>query len=312
MATRYRELGTSAISVVTSSTSFRSSKGVDLSVALTRNDRWLSARTALQRHFQRGIRTALIAELGAYAEFDLIEALSFHRAKRQPITPLHDAHGFLGYAFVEIVSALSDKSFAFPLNSNAIVENCVPYVARGYVNRLANAKSLRRLVIDSFLGRCSIAPQGKQLKPGVWVDEGARVHRLARLVAPAYVGRNTQVQAAAVVSSFSNLERDCRVGHGSVVANASVLPHTLIGDDLDIATAVVDGNELMDLNRNVCVEIEDPNLIANAAPGKPKFINAPHPVDPSDPIVPPQIEPDYSEYLSRTASRVFEVFRGEV
>jgi hypothetical protein len=254
----------------------------------------------------------LIADLGAYLEFDLIDALSFHRAKRQSVTPLHDAQGFLGYAFVEIVSALSDQGLAFPLNTMATIQNCVPYVVRGYVNRLSNAKALRHLVIDSFLGRCSIAPQGKQLKPGVWVEESARVHRRARLVAPAYVGRNTQVHSGAVVSSFSNLERDCKVGKGSVVAYASVLPQTLIGDDLDIASAVVDGNDFMDLNRNVVVKIEDPKLIANAASGEWHAMTTPDRSDSADSVVSPPIEPDYSQYLSRTASRVFEVFRGEV
>ena len=135
------------------------------------------------------------------------------------------------------------------------------YLTTGYVNRLADARDLRRLVADAFQGRCAIRPRGREVKPGVWIDDGARVHRSARIVAPAYIGRGTRVRAAALVTRFSNLERRCLVDYGTAIEDSSVLPYTHVGRGLDVAHAVVEGSRLVNLSRNVAVTIRDANLI---------------------------------------------------
>jgi len=51
-----------------------------------------------------------------------------------------------------------------------------------------------------------------------------------------------------------------------VVDSATVLSHTEIGAGLDVSRAVVDGNEIVDLRRNVALRIGDPNLIRDTTP----------------------------------------------
>ena len=152
----------------------------------------------------------------------------------QAVTPIHDAQGSLSYWIVDAARVLADQNFSLPPD-HGIVDAPVPYQVEGYVNRLADAADFRRLVVDAFLGRCAIRPAGREIKPGVWIEDGARLHKTARLVAPTYVGCNTRVQAGAVITRFSNLERNCHVGEGSVVSDASLLPHTLIGRGLDVS-----------------------------------------------------------------------------
>ena len=180
----------------------------------------------------------------------------------------------------------------------------------GYVNRLTNARDFRHLVVDSFLGRCSIIPVGREVKPGVWIDGGARVYKTARLVAPCYIGSNTRVQPGAVVTRCSNLERNCHVGEGSLVSDSSLFPHTMVGRGLDVSFALVDRVEFVDLNRNVTLRIQDPNLISDVPPQKlrvPAYLPEYEDVNRDS-----DRDREYSEYLSRAKGRFLEVFKGEV
>jgi hypothetical protein len=271
-------------------------------------DRWVAAERALRRHAQRGRGTVLIAEVGAYVELDLAEVLEFHWLQRQPVTPLYDEEGPLGYWIAEATQITSDRTFHLPLVNEELVGR--PYLVNRHVNRMRDPRDLRRLVVDAFLGRCSIVPRGKEIRPGVWVDEGVRLHKSARLVAPTYLGRNATVQPAALITQFSNLERRCQVGEGSVVANASVLPHTRIGRGIDVSAAVVNGSEFVDLRRNVTVRIQDANLLSDAAVwrGWSSTESREFEVQGSGRVV---REPEYSGYLSRAALRLLEVFKDE-
>jgi NDP-sugar pyrophosphorylase family protein len=177
----------------------------------------------------------------------------------------------------------------------------------GYVNRLADGRDLRQLVRDAFLSRCEIKPRGREVRPGVWIDDGARVHKFARLVAPVYVGRSAKVGPSAVITRCSNLERSCQVGEQTVVEASTVLPHTVLGSGLDVSHALVEGDKFVDLQRNVALQIDDPNLLHDATPLKRRvpahrqYVSPPsHGND--------VFEIGYSQYLSRAADRFSEVF----
>lgn len=272
-------------------------------------DRWIAAERALRKHAQRGRGTVLIAEVGAYVELDLAEALEFHRLQRQPVTPLYDKEGPLGYWIAEATQITSDRNFHLPFINGELVGR--PYLVNRHVNRMKHPRDLRRLVVDAFLGRCSIVPPGKEIRPGVWVDEGARLHRGARLVAPSYLGCNATVQPAAVITQFSNLERRCHVGEGSVVANASVLPHTMIGSGLDVSAAVVNGSEFADLRRDVTVTIRDANLLSDGTVWRGQSLAKSRDFEVHEGSEHVVREPEYSGYLSRAALRLMEVFKDE-
>ena len=98
------------------------------------------------------------------------------------------------------------------------------------------------------------------------MDDGARPHRSARILAPAYVGHAAKLEPSSVLARFSNVERNCRVGTGTVVESASVLSHTALGRGLDVSQAVVHGNQFADLARNLVLTIDDPNLVRDTTP----------------------------------------------
>jgi len=53
----------------------------------------------------------------------------------------------------------------------------------------------------------------------------------------------------------------CYIDYGTVIEDSSVLKNSYVGIWLDVSHAVVGGNKLMNLERNVLLEISDPSLI---------------------------------------------------
>lgn len=269
---RLRRGGIQLISVIggpnlTSLTSLTSSRNFEVTVVGNPFARWTVAQAKVKEQSAQGIETIAMIGLGAYMELSVEDALEFHCAQGVPLTQLEDHQGPLDFWIVDAdwFNAAA-TGCTLPFRYGEFPGLPVPCHINGYVNRLAEARDLRRLVLDAFLSRCEIYPPGQEVRPGVWIDDGARVHKFARLVAPVYVGRSAKVGPSAVVTRFSNVERRCRVGEGTVVDAATVLPHTALGSQLEVSHAVVDGNKFVDLDRNVALQIDDPNLIHDIIP----------------------------------------------
>lgn len=327
-AARFKQAGLNNIAVIAPPDCIGLHDSNDVTIAFPSRpgDRAALAKHALLNNLRKGVDTVLLARLGAYVELDLPAALKHHRVHSQPVTPIHDSQGSLSYWIVDTAHALSNLDSSFFSDDCSLVpcdrrddrkDDCeienspVPFMVSGYVNRLADAHDFRHLVVDAFLGRCSIAPTGHEIKPGVWVDNSAHVHKTARLVAPCYVGADTRVEPGAVITRCANLERNCHVGEGSLVSNASLLPRTMVGRGLDVSSSLVDRFELVDLSRNVTLCIQDPNLISNVPPERqpiPAYLPDFAEIEPTITAA----DSEYSEYLSRAKGRLLEVFKGEV
>ncbi len=227
-------------------------------------DAWSSAEQIYGEYANSGVEVVLLLRLGAYVEVNPAELLRRHRDNAGGVTRIYDGHGPLDVWCMDIARAAPRGSALRAAMSAASARPRAPYLARGYVNDLNDAHDFRRLVVDALLSRCALRPGGREIRPGVWVEETAQVHRRARVVAPAYIGSHARVRAASLITRFSNLERGCQVDCGTVVEDASILPGTYLGPGLDVSHAVVCGSHLVDLRRNVALEINDGKLIAGA------------------------------------------------
>jgi NDP-sugar pyrophosphorylase family protein len=241
-------------------------RGVRKLATLIRIRQQSGEQPALDRLFlqecAKGAEAVVIMRAAAYTEFDLHDILQFHNSHGARSTRVCDCEGPLDF-WVLSSGRLNRNERLSDLIAEAEDSS---YYLSGYVNRLANPADLRRLVVDAFHGRCDLKPHGREVRPGVWVARGAHIHACARIVAPAYVGRKSRVCASALITRFSTLEHGSFVGPATVVENSSVLPFTYVGSHLDISNAVVDGNKLAHLGRNVTVRIQDAKLIHRIDP----------------------------------------------
>jgi hypothetical protein len=138
---------------------------------------------------------------------------------------------------------------------------CEPFPVKGYANRLKTAADLRRLTVDGLMSKNAVRPEAMEIKPGVFVGRGARIHRNARVVAPAFIGARAKVHASALITRGSVLEHHAEVDCGTVVENSTLLPFTRLGAGLDVMHSVVGFRHLAHLVRNVEVEITDTKLV---------------------------------------------------
>jgi carbonic anhydrase/acetyltransferase-like protein (isoleucine patch superfamily) len=230
-------------------------KSADLQIV---NDPYSAIHQKLKEYSRVGIDHAFLFSANAYAETDLLDLFYFHRESRQASTRAIDREGPLNLWVIDCAKA----ELANLNNLLAGTETKGPsYFVREYVNRLIHPRDLRRFASDVLRRRCDVRPPGREIKRGVWIDDGAEVHRGARLVAPAYIGRASKVMQDTLITRFSNVEKECCVEYGTVIENSSILQDTYVGICVDVCHAVVKGNMLLSLERNVAVEILDPSLL---------------------------------------------------
>ena len=309
---RLRKAGVQAFSVIGGPdlSSLASHRDLEVTIATRPTERWSAAQRAIIAHRSKGFDLVLMVGVGAYMEVNIADAVRFHRAHGKPLTQLEDNQGSLDFWVVDSSwFSTAASGCTLPFRYGEFPGLPVACRVSGYVNRLQEARDLRRLALDAFLSRCEITPRGKEVRPGIWIDDGARVHKTARLVAPLYVGRSARVGPSAVITRFSNLERRTQVGAGTVVESSTILPYTVLGSGLEVSGAVVDGSRFVDLQRNIALQIEDPRLIRDATPS-PWFAPA-HSGTDLQPRGGDAFEYGYSQYLSRAAGRLSEVlFKG--
>jgi NDP-sugar pyrophosphorylase family protein len=249
------------ISLFADATITPSNAGVDaLSNVKLRSmeDPWGAAAQQLAANAGTESETVLVMRASAYVEFDLLsDFLQSHREQGKAVTRAFNDDGPLDAWIVDSVR------FAEGEDLLTVLRNPHParYWLRGYVNRLEHPRDLRRLVVDGLTSRCRLRPLASEIRPGVWIDETAQVNRDARIVAPAYIGRGSRVEAQCLITRCSNVESNCQVDYGTVVEDSSILANSYVGIGLDLSHSIVDGNNLLNLERNVTLEISDPCVV---------------------------------------------------
>ena len=219
------------------------------------------AAVHLANYKREGFRAVLILRCGAYVEVDVREMLAFHRHQDGGVTRAFSDDEPLDVWMVA-PSAIPEHT---PLLSALLCLRPAVYVSEEYVNRLRNPRDLRRLVLDSFHARCRLRPQGSEIKPGVWVGEGAQIDRCSRVVAPAFIGRNVRISDECLITRGSNIESNSHIDFGTAVEDTSILPRTYVGIGLDLAYSIVHGRNLLNLRHNVILEITDAGVMRENA-----------------------------------------------
>ena len=229
-------------------------------------DVWNSARARLLQAKQSGLETVIVMRIRAYVEFDPAELIQFHRDRCEPVTQACDEHGPLDLWAVNPHAFNEDDDLQTMLRA----AERPYYPVRGYVQRLHTLRDLRRLGVDGLNLRCQLRPKGYEVRPGVWMAEGAQAERGARIVAPAYLGSGARIAEQCLVTRCSSIEASSQVDYGTAVEDSWVLPHTYIGIGLDLSHSIVSGNYLWNLSRDVKLEIMDPVVMRQQLQSKPR------------------------------------------
>jgi len=220
------------------------------------SDVWGVAKEQLRDQRHRGLDTVLIIRTGAYMECDLDDLVRFHCRRGEAVTRVCDDQGGLDFWVVNPHIASEGDDLRTTLES---AEAC--YRVQGYVNRLDSWWEMRRLVIDGLTLRCLFWPQGREVRPGVWMAEGAQLERGARIVPPGFIGRDVTISDQCLITRCTAVESGSHVDCGTVVEDSSILSGTYIGIGLDLSHSIAYGTHLVHLNHDVMLEITDPIVV---------------------------------------------------
>lgn len=222
---------------------------------------WQAGQEAFVKYAEDGADLVFALRIGPYVEVDYEALVQHHLEHRCAVTMAVDSRNEPLDLFVLSASARADAAALFQNRMVRMRRECAPFYVSGYYNRLATSADLRRLTVDGLLAKNAIRPEGTEMKPGIWVGAGARIHRKARVIAPAFIGAHAKVRASALITRGSVIEHHGDVDCGTVVENSSVLPFTRIGAGLDVMHSVVGFRRLANLRQNVEVEIADEKFV---------------------------------------------------
>jgi hypothetical protein len=234
------------------------------------NDVWNAASEVLADYQASGVTTAFVVRASSYSDLSALKFSEFHKETSGLVTRAVYGATALDYWMIE-TECLSTRDIRTILMS----EESALYRTSGYLNRLNHPRDLRQLAVDGLTSRCHFRPKGFEIRPGVWMGEGADVHRKARIVAPAFIGRGVRIEEQCLITRGSNVESSSQVDYATIVENSSILSNSYVGIGLDVIQSIVDGEMLLNLKRNVSVKIADHGLVRRLGTRKPANFQSP-------------------------------------
>jgi hypothetical protein len=279
MAERLQQYGISQVSAVVEAAAPSGIRNFGLTSDVTcmpaAPDRfWRAAESVFNDMAQSGAELVILIRLGAYAEVDFEKLVQFHIDRKERVTRMASDEQMLEI-FCISASRRNDAASLFRTQLAHCRSECPALQHDGYLNPLATARDLRQLAIDILTRQTQTCPAGKEIKPGVWTAPGAMIEKGARVLAPAFVGSLARIRSGAVITRCSSVERHAEVDCGTVIENSTVLPFSYVGAGLDLAHSIAGMGRIVNLHRDVTVDIVDPKLVASmsVASGK-RFVTS--------------------------------------
>jgi hypothetical protein len=261
-AERLNQFGVSQITAVIEgqpSSPLTPLKGVAQAVALPERF-WRAAENAFNDLVQAGAELVLMVRLGAYAEIDFENMVQAHIDGHCRVSQAA-RNGQPMDIFCISASRRNDAASLFRSQLTRCRSDCPLFEHDGYFNPLAAPVDLRQFAIDILTLQTQTAPDGVQVRPGVWTAPRAQIEKGARVLAPAFIGSFARVRSGAVITRCSSIEHHAHVDCGTIVENSTVLPYCSLGAALELAHSVAGFSHVWNLRRGCGVEVGDKKLV---------------------------------------------------
>lgn len=108
---------------------------------------------------------------------------------------------------------------------------------------------------------------GREVEPGVILCRNVELHPSARVVPPVFLGEDVRIGRNATIGPDAVVHRASIVSEHSEVVGATVLPHTFVGEDLDLREMIALPNRLWSVEMQIEVPISDAFIIGDLRRG---------------------------------------------
>ena len=119
------------------------------------------------------------------------------------------------------------------------------YEMGGYWCDVGNLTEYRKSQLDSLDGKVRINIPGREIRRGVWVEEGSIIDPKAVLRAPCLIGKGCQIAAGAQIGPYTV------IGDRAAVASQAVLKNCILFDNVTVGKNVHLSNCILGANGNV-------------------------------------------------------------
>lgn len=269
MAQRLENFGISPVMAVVEETqpSFARARMLPASIdcrATSPERFWRTAENAFNDLASSGADLVLVIRMGAYAEIDFERFIRFHLERQCRVSRVIHETETLDMLCIS-GSRRNDAASLFRSGLARCRSECEYFVHQGYINPLADARDLRQFAIDVLTLKTETSTAGREVRPGIWMAQGACVEKGARILAPSFIGASALVRHGAVITRCATIENHAQVDCGTVVENCTVLPYTNVGACLDLAHSVVGFHQIVHLRRGVVVDVADRKLLGQVS-----------------------------------------------
>jgi mannose-1-phosphate guanylyltransferase/phosphomannomutase len=223
--------------------------------------------------------TFLVISGDALTDFDLAQALDFHKSKgaiativlaRVP-TPLEygvvitDDDGRIArflekpswsevfsdtvntgiYVLEPEVLGFVDFGREFDFSKNLfplILRRRLPlfgYIASGYWSDIGTIEQYRQTHYDILEGRAKVDMPGEEVERGVYIGEGAEIHPNARLIPPVVIGDRCRVKRNAEVGDGTVIGEQNLLNEGASVKRSIIWNNSYVGKETELRGAIV-------------------------------------------------------------------------
>jgi mannose-1-phosphate guanylyltransferase/phosphomannomutase len=112
-------------------------------------------------------------------------------------------------------------------------------IADGYWEDVGTLEAYVRAHRDILDGKVRVSIPGFEMRPGVWIGEGAEIHPEARIVGPGVIGDNCRLEAGARLGEYSVLGANVRVRNDAVLERSVVHDNAYLGEGVHLRGTVV-------------------------------------------------------------------------
>ncbi len=246
---------------------------------------------ALKRAEQLINETVLVLPADVLFDLDIEAAVADHRAHGAVATVICNRGGPTGaYIFEPEVLALIPVGEAHDCEDQLIPAllaagySVHQHASGGYWNPLHTFTDLHNAQRDMFASLIGTPLPGQQpplrypvgegheIAPGIWTGTHTIIHPTAKLTPPLYIGSDCRVGAQVELGPQSFLGKQTIIDQGATIQQSTILPHTYIGEMVDVQGRIVAQNLLIDQATATAVAIPDRFLLGKVSPRLPAML----------------------------------------
>jgi len=112
------------------------------------------------------------------------------------------------------------------------------YPMKEYWCDVGNLGEYRRAQHDALDGLVGISLPGRQIRPGVWVDESTHLESNVKFNPPCLIGRGGHIERGTTIGAYTVIGHRARIGAGSVLQNSILWDDVRVGPRVKLENCI--------------------------------------------------------------------------